>query len=99
MRVDLEYLNGLRIIVRDDGTGIRQEVLDSGREGHFGLEGMRERADRIGASLGVYSRAGAGTDVHIMVPGHIAFLESAPTQSRVGRMLSRIMSLRYQRRA
>ena len=82
LRVDLEYLNGLRIVVRDDGTGIPQEVLDSGREGHFGLEGMRERADRIGASLGVYSRAGAGTEVRIMVPGHIAFQESALLRAR-----------------
>jgi signal transduction histidine kinase len=97
--VDLEYLNGLRMVVRDDGKGIPEEVLRSGREGHFGLEGMRERADRIGASLGLHTRVGAGTKVSLMIPGHIAFQARPSTQSAVTRALSRIMSLRNRRSA
>src|SRR5262249_31974449 len=39
----------MRIVVRDNGSGIDQQILASGREGHWGLSGMRERAERIGA--------------------------------------------------
>ena len=70
----LEYANHqLRILVRDDGCGIDQNVLRSGRDGHWGLSGMRERADRIGAKLKVMSRIGGGTEVELRVPGDIAF--------------------------
>jgi signal transduction histidine kinase len=67
----------LRVLVRDDGTGIDPEVLHTGREGHWGLPGMRERAERIGGHLTVWSRAGGGTEVELTVPGHIAFGSSA----------------------
>jgi signal transduction histidine kinase len=62
-----------RILVRDDGVGIDPDVLESGREGHWGLPGMRERAERIGGTLRVWSRAGAGTEVELSVPARIAF--------------------------
>jgi signal transduction histidine kinase/ligand-binding sensor domain-containing protein len=95
VRVDLGYLNELRISVSDNGKGISEEVLQIGKEGHFGLEGMRERADRIGASIEVYSRVRAGTEVCITVPGHIAFESGAATSSLVARVMSRIRSLRH----
>ena len=41
----------LRIAVRDNGCGIDPHELQRGRSGHWGLQGMRERADRIGARL------------------------------------------------
>jgi len=53
----------LQIRVRDDGQGIGSEVLASGRPGHFGLIGMRERAHKLGAQLAVWSKPGAGTEV------------------------------------
>ncbi len=65
LRVDLDYLNGLRILVRDDGRGMPEQVRLQGTDGHFGLAGMRERADRIGAALEVSSRAGEGTEVSL----------------------------------
>lgn len=72
--VELEYAsNQLRVLVRDNGCGIDPQVLRSGRDGHWGLSGMRERAERIGARLKVWSRAGAGTEIELSVPGHIAF--------------------------
>ena len=50
IEVEVEYaVSHLRVRVRDDGRGIDDEVLRSGREGHWGLSGMRERAERIGA--------------------------------------------------
>lgn len=59
----------VQLIVRDDGTGIPQEVVrQGGRTGHFGLIGMRERAEHIGGSFSVASRAGGGTEVLAVVP-------------------------------
>ena len=48
-------------------------MLDSGREGHWGLPGMRERAEGIGAGFKLRSRIGAGTEVELTIPGVIAF--------------------------
>jgi nitrate/nitrite-specific signal transduction histidine kinase len=41
---------------------------EGGRAGHFGLAGVRERAQRIGAQLDFWSEAGAGTEVQLTVP-------------------------------
>ncbi len=74
IEVTVEYSdNHLRIAVSDDGLGIDSKVLRSGREGHWGLLGMRERAEKIGAQIKVKSRAGAGTEIELIVPNHIAF--------------------------
>src|SRR6202035_5823579 len=55
----LEYgRDHFRLLVRDDGQGIDPEVLKAGREGHFGLSGLRERAAKIGARLKVRTAAG-----------------------------------------
>jgi signal transduction histidine kinase/ligand-binding sensor domain-containing protein len=78
VEVEVEYASRyLRILVRDDGCGINPQVLDAGREGHWGLPGMRERSEGIGASLRLRSRIGAGTEVELTVPSAIAF-ESQP---------------------
>jgi ligand-binding sensor domain-containing protein/signal transduction histidine kinase len=65
------------LIVRDDGKGIDPEVLkDHGRAGHWGLPGMYERAEGIGARLDIWSEAGAGTEVRLTVPAAIAYEKS-----------------------
>jgi signal transduction histidine kinase len=70
----LEYgSRGLRVLVRDNGRGIDSEVLRSGSDGHWGLAGMRERADRIGAGFRVWSGAGSGTEIELSVPARVAF--------------------------
>jgi signal transduction histidine kinase len=72
--VEIEYApKRFRLVVRDDGCGIDPQVLRAGREGHWGLPGMRERAERVGATLRVWSRAAAGTEVALSVPNSIAF--------------------------
>jgi signal transduction histidine kinase len=74
IEVEVEHApKRLRILVRDNGCGIDRQVLRSGREGHWGLSGMRERAVRIDARLKVWSRAASGTEVELSVPSHIAF--------------------------
>jgi signal transduction histidine kinase len=75
IEVELFYeRSGLRVNVRDDGRGIDAELLTAGgRDGHWGLLGMRERAGRIGATLEIYSRANAGTEVQLRVPAALAY--------------------------
>jgi len=56
VELELEYTeNDLRMCIRDDGCGIDPQMLDAGRQGHWGLEGMRERATRISGLLKLYS--------------------------------------------
>jgi len=79
INLQLEYSpTQLRIVVRDDGCGIDPQVLHSGRDGHLGLPGMRERSEKIGAKVKVLSRVGGGTEVELCVPSDIAF-ESHPS--------------------
>ena len=71
---ELEYAdNHLRMRVRDNGCGIDPHVLHAGREGHWGLAGMRERATRIGGQLKISSGATTGTEVQLSIPSGIAF--------------------------
>lgn len=74
IEVELKYSsNRVRVLVRDDGCGIDPETLRNGRDGHFGLLGMRERAGRIGARLNVTSNPTAGTEIELSVPANIAY--------------------------
>jgi ligand-binding sensor domain-containing protein/signal transduction histidine kinase len=74
IELELEYAaKQVRLLVRDNGVGIEPQVLTSGTDGHWGLSGMRERADRIGARLKVFSRIAAGTEVELTIPSAIAF--------------------------
>ncbi len=72
----------LRLRVRDDGCGIDPNILQSGRDGHWGLSGMRERADRIGARLQLFSSASAGTEIELSVPGRVAFQDEPDGRRR-----------------
>jgi len=64
----------LSLSIWDDGVGIAEEILAQGeRPGHFGLRGMRERAQRIGGRLTIMTRMGGGTEVALVVPGRAAY--------------------------
>ncbi len=74
IEVEIEYgARHFMVVVRDNGQGIDPKVVKSGREGHYGLSGMRERADSIEGQLKVYSRAEGGTEVELIVPGRFAY--------------------------
>jgi signal transduction histidine kinase len=76
IEAEVEYSpRRLRVNVRDNGRGIDPQVARARRDSHWGLVGMRERAEGIGATLEIWSRPGAGTEVEILVPSH-AFAES-----------------------
>jgi signal transduction histidine kinase len=68
----------LRLRVRDDGKGIDPEFLTSqGREGHFGIHGMRERAKLISGKLTVWTAPGSGTEIELSVPAVHAYAASS----------------------
>ncbi len=74
IEIELKYSSkNFVILVRDDGQGINPETLIAGRDGHWGLPGMRERADQIGARLHVWTNVGHGTEIELSIPGQIAF--------------------------
>ena len=78
-RVEVELTYGARemtLRVSDDGKGMDSKTLEAGRQGHWGLQGMRERALSLGASLEVWSNLGAGTDIQLVVPGAVAYTAS-----------------------
>jgi signal transduction histidine kinase len=72
-----------RLRIRDDGQGIQSELLDAGRPGHYGLSGMRERAQQIGAKLEIWSRAKAGTEIELSIAAPIAYV--TPTRRPLSR--------------
>ena len=71
--ITLKYANDFTLAVSDHGIGIESEVLENGKEGHFGLHGMRERAERIGSKFTLSTAADSGTAITLVVPGRIAF--------------------------
>jgi signal transduction histidine kinase len=72
IETEIEYRpTELRIAVRDDGCGIDPDALH--RTGHWGLFGMRERAERMGAQLRILSRIALGTEIELCVPSRVAF--------------------------
>jgi len=63
-----------RLRIRDDGKGIDLKGSENGRSpGHWGLIGIRERAQAVGARLDLWSKPGAGTEVQLTVPGAVAY--------------------------
>jgi signal transduction histidine kinase/ligand-binding sensor domain-containing protein len=79
IEVELRYdEKDFRLRIRDDGRGINREILSAdGREGHFGLHGMRERAKLVGGELAIWSEVDSGTEVELSIPASRAYTQSA----------------------
>ena len=73
LEVELSYAKNFTLRVRDNGKGIHPEVAAKGKEGHFGLKGMQERAGRVGGKLSLFSSSASGSEVELIVPGRIVF--------------------------
>ena len=75
IQVDVHYdPECLRLRIRDDGKGIDAAVLEGrGVSGHWGLPGMRERAELIGGTLDVRSRQCAGTEIDLSISAMKAY--------------------------
>jgi len=79
-RIALELADtrdGFAMSVIDDGLGMDDATLARARAtGHWGLAGMRERAERIGAALELSSRPDQGTEVVLRIPADVAYRSS-----------------------
>jgi signal transduction histidine kinase/ligand-binding sensor domain-containing protein len=74
IRYDQKYF---RLRIRDDGKGIPSDVLlGDGREGHYGLHGMRERAKLVGGKLTIWTELDSGTEIELNIPGARAYVKS-----------------------
>ena len=83
IEVEVEYAaDRLRMLVQDNGCGIDAQLLQSGKPGHWGLKGIRERAERIGAEVNLFSNPGAGTQVVLTLPGELAFHSEGAVKKR-----------------
>src|SRR6202035_128218 len=90
LEVELRYANDLALRVSDKGTGIDLAIANGGKDGHFGLQGMRERATRIGGKLTLVSSSSSGTEIKLVVPGGIVFGKATPVRRS---LLTRIRAI------
>ena len=66
--------NHFELRIRDDGVGIDTGVRNAqGRPGHWGMQGMQERAQSIKGHLDVWSEQGVGTEVALSIPAAVAY--------------------------
>ncbi len=71
IRTRLEYAaEAVTLEVRDDGRGF--DPAAPAPRGHFGVLGIRERANKIHATLTLESAPGAGTTIRVVVPAEAA---------------------------
>jgi nitrate/nitrite-specific signal transduction histidine kinase len=89
----LRYADDLRLCFKDNGIGIDPNILETGRAGHFGLQGMKERSARIRAKITISSSRNTGTEVILRVPGEIAYERDDQT------LIDRFKALFQSRRA
>lgn len=59
--------DAIDVTVRDDGKGFTPGTQAGPLQGHFGMQGMRERVERLGGTLRVESAPGRGTAIHARV--------------------------------
>jgi signal transduction histidine kinase len=83
IHVIADYNSQFIVIIRDDGRGINHEIIRSGRDGHFGIVGMKERAQRIGGKLTIRRRPEGGTEIEIAIPRSLAYLSRPGLFSRI----------------
>ena len=84
IEVDLWYdERRLRLRVRDDGMGIEAKLLrEEGQPGHYGIAGMRERANLMGGTLAVWTAPHSGTEVELTIPASRAYAAPPSARSR-----------------
>ena len=72
-RIDIELSftpDATSLVVTDDGQGLESSERISGGA-HFGLQGVRERVDKLGGVLEIDSAPGAGTRLSVIIPARI----------------------------
>jgi ligand-binding sensor domain-containing protein/two-component sensor histidine kinase len=90
IRLDILYQHTyLFVSISDDGRGMEQEAQESEQHGHWGITGMRERAQSIGGRLRILPNEPRGTVVEVSVPGAVAYLQ--PSSGYIHSVFSRLV--------
>jgi signal transduction histidine kinase len=91
--IAISYSRNFSLRIKDDGHGFDPAAAELDPKGHFGLQGMRERAIRIGGKLTVVSSPDSGAEIDLIVPGSNVFRDSGPRRTflagRIGRVFGR----------
>jgi signal transduction histidine kinase len=84
IEVEVRYdEHALRLRIRDNGKGIDPKILrEGGSSGHWGLRGVRERAQQIGAQIDFWSEVAAGTEIQLNVPAALAYENASDASQR-----------------
>jgi len=77
IEVQLTYSEDFTLIVRDNGRGMDSATGAKGRDGHFGLQSMRERAARIHGRFQLITAPNLGTTIELKIEGKTAFGQGA----------------------
>jgi signal transduction histidine kinase len=83
IEVQLTYSEDFTLIVRDNGRGMDSTMASRGRDGHFGLQSMRERAARIYGQFQLISAPNLGTTIELKIEGKKAFEQETRVSSKL----------------
>jgi signal transduction histidine kinase len=83
IEVQLNYSEDFTMIVRDNGRGMDSIMAWKGRDGHFGLQSMRERAARIHGQFQLITAPNLGTTIELKLVGKTAFGHKARVRSKL----------------
>jgi signal transduction histidine kinase len=81
--VQLAYSADFTLIVRDNGRGMDSTMASRGRDGHFGLQSMRERAARIHGQFQLITAPNLGTTIELKIAGKTAFGQQGSLWSKL----------------
>ncbi len=99
LSIEIRFARPFTIRFADDGTGIPPQILaGNGRDGHYGLRGMQERATRLRGALIVRSPSGGGTALTLTIPAHVAYDRRASWWSAGRDKAARLANRRLWRR-
>jgi signal transduction histidine kinase/ligand-binding sensor domain-containing protein len=96
VEVEIAYdVADFRLRVRDNGKGLEPSVQSAGRRArHFGLQGMRERAQKMGGVFNLWTKDRAGIEIELIVPAGVAYQEE---HTRFLRSISKKFAFRWRR--
>jgi len=70
------WKSGLKISIQDNGIGVSEQHLAlRQKEGHWGIAGMRERAEKLRGRLEIVSQLSKGTMINVVMPRSAVFMK------------------------
>jgi nitrate/nitrite-specific signal transduction histidine kinase len=79
-QLEVGYAHNPALHVSNNGLGIDPGMADWRKDGHFGLQSMREGAGRINGNFTLGSSSNSGTEIRLVLPRDIVFRKTTPVQ-------------------